>query len=293
MYIVMFKGGFLLKNLRRNFERFCYNHRDKGIRNLMLYIALGNVLLFFFAAADPSGALVNALRFDRDAILHGQVWRLFTYIFDADLSFFGIIMLFFYYQIGRLMETRWGVLRFNLYYFSGVLITAVAGLALNVYASAYFLNTSLLLAFATLCPEDQVLLFFVIPLKMKWLAWVYFAMTLYDILRMPFPARLFPLFALLNYFLFFGSDIKHVLPQSLYRNVHRPNGRKESPHAAPNPKWADGYRNNKGQKPYRHKCTVCGRTDTEYPDLEFRYCSRCNGYYCYCIEHINNHEHIQ
>lgn len=283
-----------MKKLRRNFERFCYKHRNKGISNLMLYIGLGNVILFFFAASDPSGKLVEALSFNRDAIFHGQVWRLFTYIFDpSSMGFFYIIMLFFYYQIGRMMEQHWGVLRFNLYYLSGIVITAIAGLALNVPATAYFLNISLLLAFATLCPEDQVLIFFIIPLKMKWLAWIYFGMTIYDMIREPFPWNLFPLFALLNYFLFFGSDIKHVLPQSRYRHVRKPHEKKDNPHAAPNPKWADGYRNAKGQKPYRHKCTVCGRTDTEFPELEFRYCSRCTGYYCYCTEHINNHEHIQ
>ena len=61
----------------------------------------------------------------------------------------------------------------------------------------------------------------------------------------------------------------------------------------PNPNWASGYQSKSGQKPYRHKCTVCGRTDADYPNLEFRYCSKCKGYYCYCIDHINNHAHIQ
>ena len=63
--------------------------------------------------------------------------------------------------------------------------------------------------------------------------------------------------------------------------------------AKPNPNWAKGYQSKTGERPYRHKCTVCGRTDTDYPNLEFRYCSKCNGYYCYCMDHINNHVHIQ
>ena len=63
--------------------------------------------------------------------------------------------------------------------------------------------------------------------------------------------------------------------------------------AEPNPDWAKNYRSSTGERPYRHKCTVCGRTDTDYPNLEFRYCSKCKGYCCYCIDHINNHVHIQ
>ena len=100
---------------------------------------------------------------------------------------------------------------------------------------------------------------------------------------------LFPIIALLNYFLFYGSSFRNLLPQSMrFRKV-----RSRKPAAAPgNPNWAANYRSKSGEKPYRHKCTVCGRTDTQYPDLEFRYCSRCAGYHCYCIDHINNHVHI-
>lgn len=96
---------------------------------------------------------------------------------------------------------------------------------------------------------------------------------------------------LLNYFLFFGSDIKNILPDAL-RYRQRKNYRTTASNARPNPNWAGSYRSKSGEKPYRHKCTVCGRTDTDYPNLEFRYCSKCNGYYCYCIDHINNHVHI-
>ena len=69
--------------------------------------------------------------------------------------------------------------------------------------------------------------------------------------------------------------------------------RASAPKQQPNPNWAQNYQNRAGERPYRHKCLVCGRTDTEYPDLEFRYCSKCKGYCCYCIDHINNHVHIQ
>ena len=94
---------------------------------------------------------------------------------------------------------------------------------------------------------------------------------------------------LLNYLLFFGSDVKNILPDAL-RYRQRKNYRTTG--TRPNANWAGPYHSKTGEKPYRHKCTVCGRTDTDYPNLEFRYCSKCNGYYCYCIDHINNHVHI-
>ena len=140
------------------------------------------------------------------------------------------------------------------------------------------------------------MLFFIIPLKMKYLAWFYFVITILQVVFTSFPYNLFPIFALLNYFLFFGSSILGILPDFMQpRSGSRKKafgdfGRKKE---KPNPNWADGYRSKSGEKPYRHKCTVCGRTDTDYPNLEFRYCSKCNGYYCYCIDHINNHAHIQ
>ena len=96
---------------------------------------------------------------------------------------------------------------------------------------------------------------------------------------------------LLNYLLFFGSDVKNILPDAL-RYRQRKNYRTTGTSARPNANWAGSYHSKTGEKPYRHKCTVCGRTDTDYPNLEFRYCSKCNGYYCYCIDHINNHVHI-
>ena len=293
-----------MKNLRRDFERFCYRHQNKGIPNLMLYVAIGTAVVYLFMIIDPSNLLYSFFRFDRTSILHGQVWRLISYIFvPSSIMFSGMdvlllaISLYFYYYIGRVIEGQWGTFRFNLFYFSGVLITDIAALLLNCEATVGSLNLSLLLAFATLFPENQVLIFFIIPLKMKYLAWFYFAVTIWEVVAVTFPYNLFPIFALLNYFIFFGSDILGVLPDFLTRG--RSSYKKATFHGfgqkkqKPNPNWASGYQSKTGEKPYRHKCTVCGRTDTDYPNLEFRYCSKCNGYYCYCIDHINNHAHIQ
>ena len=285
-----------LKNLSRNWSRFCLKHRNWGIPNLMLYIAAGNAIVYILSLFDPSNFVYALLCFDRTAILQGQVWRLLTFVIassaDYDLlsGFLTLIMLFFYYRIGVFLEQRMGTFKFNLFYFSGVMFMAIAGMLLGQYVSSSSLNMSLILAFAALFAEAQVLLMFIIPLKMKWLAWVYLAMTAWECLVF---STLLPLVPLLNFFLFFWAELPNLLPDFMRRKRVK-NYRTAPPpksNAKPGPNWADDYRSKTGEKPYRHKCSVCGRTDTQFPDLEFRYCSRCNGYHCYCMEHINNHVH--
>jgi hypothetical protein len=291
-----------MKDLRKNFERFCLQNRDKGIRNLMLIIAIGNVATYLLSAIDPSKVVYTFLYFDAASILKGQVWRLFTYIFTYLLDTSGVtlflaaVSLFCYYQFGKILEQYWGPFKFNLYYLCGVVLNDIAGLIFCIPVDTSYLNLSLFLAIATIAPEAKVLLFFVIPIKMKYMAWVDFGLTavsIFTLIRysgfLSF-AWLMPIVALLNYFLFFGADIQNVFRTNSGPIFRKP---KFKPAARPNANWAGGYQSKTGERPYRHKCTVCGRTDTDYPNLEFRYCSKCKGYYCYCIDHINNHVHIQ
>ena len=292
-----------MKDLRRRFERFCLKNRNRGVPNLMLYIAIGNLIVYVLSVVDPSNVVYNYLCFSRAAILRGQVWRLVTYIFTYLLDttgwsfFLAAVSLLCYYQFGKILESYWGAFRFNLYYLTGVVLTDAAALLLGSGADATALNLSLFLAVATIAPEARVLLLFVIPVKMKYMAWVYLGFSALNValyLRMygllSF-AWLLPIVPLLNYFLFFGSDIRNIFPNTWRVKPHK-NYRTTAAHEKPNANWAASYRSKTGEKPYRHKCTVCGRTDTDYPNIEFRYCSKCNGYYCYCIDHINNHVHI-
>lgn len=289
-----------MKDLRRKFDRFIYNNSDKGIPNLMLIISVGTLIVYLFMMIDPSNAFYSFICFNRDKILHGQVWRLITYVFVPQNSGLWLLLLLFaYYGIGRMVERAWGTLKFNLFYLSGVIIMDIAALIMGANASASYLNMSLFLALATLYPENKVLLFYIIPLKMKYLAWFYLATLVIDLVQLNF----FPLFALLNYFLFFGGEWLNVLPERMADALRR--GPKKQ--ARPNPNWANAYTKQRktsshashGPKKvvdapaYRHKCAVCGRTDVSNPELEFRYCSKCSGYYCYCQDHINNHAHIQ
>ena len=285
-----------MKNIRRDFNRFCYRHRDKGIPNLMLFVCLGIAGVYLINQMDPSQTLYYWLSFDRSLILRGQVWRLFSYIFldSGSTVFWTAIMLIFYYTLGQGIENVWGTLRLNLFYFTGILIMDVYCMIFGGSASAYYLHMSLFLAYATLFPDAQFMILFVIPVKSWVLALIDLVMILLGVINF-FPYNFFPLIALANYFLFFGKDCRNLLPPSWRLNARRAVKKASHPKSKTVPfNTAGSYQatHAKVKAPYTHKCTVCGRTDVDSPDLEFRYCSRCKGYHCYCSEHISNHGHI-
>ena len=288
-----------MKNPRRQFELYCYKNRNKGISNLMLYISLGTALVYIMSEMWGNYLLYNLLCFDRRLILQGQVWRLITYplTYRIDNLLLMAVSLFCYYSIGRAIETIWGTLRFNLFYVSGVILMDVYCMLFGGYASVTYLNLSLFLSYATLFPDAQFLMFFIIPVKAWIFALVDLAIVILDLILYPFPYNLFSVISLANYFLFFGKDVLNVVPLSWRIKLSRLF--KKQPAAPKRPKViqfdAAAYQAAKeAQKAaYTHRCTVCGRTDVSNPELEFRYCSRCKGYYCYCEDHISSHSHIQ
>lgn len=274
----------------RKLERFCYKHPRFGIPNLMLYIVIGNLIVYLLSMIDRTGLFPSYLVFSPHLILQGQIWRLFTFIFFpvSGNLFLTAISLYFYYFIGRTLEREWGTAKFTIFYLSGVLFHIVGGMIIGLLTNSalgltgHYLNLSMFFAFASLYPDMQVLLFFFIPIKMKWLALVDAAYFIYGIIRLsPALYKLIPVIAILNYLLFFSGDLVAILRRKLGR---RP---KKTVHFR---SAAQAAKENKG---YLHKCAVCGKTDTDYPNLEFRYCSKCNGYYCYCEDHIHNHIHIE
>ncbi len=281
-----------MKGLRTKFERFCLKNRHVGIPNLMLFIAIGSAVVYLLNYFGLPG-LADLLRFDRAAILRGQVWRLITYIFTYDagnilLTLFG---LFCFFSLGRSMEASWGTLRFNLFYFTGVILMDAFCMLFGGQATVSNLNLSLLLGVATLYPDSRIFLFGFIPLRAWILGFVYICLTLHNVIMIALQGEflycLFPLVAIGNYFLFFGRDVINVLPPA-WRHRRKPK----------NPKIVDvppvrKAAPKKDNTPYTHRCVVCGRTDISHPNLEFRYCSRCKGYFCYCEDHINNHNHVE
>lgn len=307
-----------MKNLRTRFNRFCMRNRDKGIPNLMLYLSLGSAVVYVMSMMTGNYFLYDFLRFDRDLILQGQVWRLFSYPLTYGVGNTNLLLvaisLFCYYSLGRAIESIWGTLRFNLFYLTGIVMMDAFAMCLggilvqdgnilynfsSLYANmGYYLNLSLLLSYATLFPNAQFLFFFIIPVK----AWIFalldLALTLYEVINLStplfcFPHNLFPLVAIANYFLFFGKDVANVFPLSWRMKFSRPIKKKQPQGPKVITFENRGPYKSAPQQNYTHKCTVCGRTDADDPSLEFRYCSRCNGYHCYCIDHINNHTHVE
>ena len=295
-------GG--MKALLRAVDRFCGRHPRFGIPNLMLYVVIANGIVWLFQMMDSTGTLTAALVFSPYHILRGEVWRLFTF---AMLPFGGgflvLITFYFYYFIGRTIEREWGSGKFTLYFLSGLLLTAVYGFVVYLIQSAgleeawkemvslviasqmgaYYIYLSMFFTFALLYPDMQVLLFFVIPVKMKWLGLLDLGFFLYEVVTTPFPYDLLPVVAVLNCLVFCWDALSELARKIFYR----PSGE-----AVQFRTEVRRMQQEERSRNYTRRCEVCGRTDADYPELEFRYCSRCRGYHCYCIDHINAHRHV-
>jgi len=265
----------------------------------MLYVSLGCALVYLITSISQNTVLYSLLVFNREAILHGQIWRLVTY----PLTFYNsnvllmMLMLFCYYSLGRSMEALWGTLRFNLFYLCGIVMMDVYCLIFGGQADVTYLNLSLFLSYATLFPDAGFLLFFIIPVKAWIFALVDLALVVYGLLVYPFPYNFFSVISLANYFLFFGKDVLNVIPLSWRIKVMRLFKKDASPKKVkviqfPGADFRE-VPTQKSQPSYTHRCSICGRTDVSNPELEFRYCSRCNGYHCYCEDHISNHTHVE
>ena len=288
-----------MKKLYDGVQRFCAAHPRFGIPNLMRVIVIGNVavyVLMLLTQANDANAL-SFLTFYLNALLHGEVWRLVTFVFVPAYSspFALLISLYFYYWIGSTLERQWGTAKFNLYYISGALLT-VLGVVLaslitgNPYLTAAgtgYVNLSMFFAFAFLFPDTTVLLFFILPVKMKWLAYLDGALFAFDIIKAigahNWAGVVLPIVALLNFAVFIWPEVHYLKERAKYQNSRKTVQFRQAQQQQAKQAQQQGY---------RHKCAVCGRTDTDYPDLQFRYCSKCVGYHCFCQDHIFNHVHF-
>lgn len=277
----------IINKLERKFGRF-------GIPHLTNYILVCYVIGYLLSLTKTS--LISYLYLEPGLILQGQIWRLITWVLvppGMSNILFVLIMLMFYYSLGTTLERTWGTFRYTLYIFSGLIFTVIGAFLLYfieggyvLFAgmfSTYYISMSILLAFAASYPDMRVLLYFVIPIKMKWMAFVYVAMIGYDIfnyVRMGVWQMAVPIVAsLLNFIIFFLStrDVQRYHPKEVKR-------RQEFKKAV-NP--------TKVTTITKHKCAVCGRTERDGENLEFRFCSKCNGNYEYCQDHLYTHEHVK
>ena len=275
-----------------------------AIPNLTLILILsyvaGYVIELLGSAAGVN--LLGYLTLDPYRILHGQIWRLVTWVIvpPDSLDIFTVIMLYFYYSLGTTLERTWGTYRYNVYIFSGILFTVIGsflcmgvvylmhGILPTESASAYFyirsyafstyyINLSIFLAFAATYPDMQVLLMFVIPVKVKWMGILDAVLMLYYVIKGGVFTKFAIIASLLNFVLYFyRMHRSRISPKQMHR---RAQFEKKS---------------NAGRaKVTRHKCAICGRTEEDDPSLEFRFCSKCNGNYEYCQYHLLTHEHVK
>jgi len=287
----------LLSKMERKFGKY-------AIPNLMIYF-IGAYVVGILLGMINSEAL-EYLTLDPYYIVHGlQIWRLVSWIFvPYSTSLLTLIFMpLFYWFLGKTMEQVWGSFRFNIYMFSGVIFTDLGAFILYFMLKAltdmwipfgatfgspfstYYLNLSLFLAFAMTFPEQKVYIYFLIPVKYKWMAIIYAALVVYSFIFTGWLGRVAIITSLLNFFIFFFSTRKMALKG-------RPRG--ATPRTMPGAKDVKFKTvvNNAGPN-YRHKCTICGRTERDDPTLQFRFCTKCSGSHEYCQDHLFTHEHIR
>lgn len=305
----------LIYKLERKFGRY-------SIRNLSLILvicyAVGYVLSYVYPVA------LSYLSLDPYAIIHGQVWRIVSWVIippDRDNFFFALLMILFYYSIGTSLENTWGSFQYNLYIFGGMFFTIIGSFLLmgfayafnpgdltnyvytvgdiqltgaeaffrvtgDYYFSTYYVNMSIFLAYAATFPENRIYIMFIIPMKVKWLGIVYGVLLVHTAITsvVYYSSGYVTAFvigsSLLNFLVFFLTTRRYIRMNRSQRKLHKE------------------YRRMTREKQIseilgeaKHKCALCGKTEKDGDDLVFRYCSKCEGNYEFCQEHLYTHIH--
>lgn len=281
-----------LGKMERKFGRY-------AIPNIMKYLIVLYAGGYFLYMINPMFYL-NYLVLDWGAVLHGQIWRLLTFLMQPPSAsiFMVALLLYIYYMIGMQLENALGTFRFNFYLLTGIVLHIVASLivylttGMVISPSVEYLNLSFFFVFAMLFPDAQFLLFFAIPIKGKWIALIDGFYFLWAIISPFLPAykgteygaMMAALASILNVFIFYllSRNMHAYSPKEVKRR--RDYQRKVQQAQKPEHVYENGA---------RHKCAVCGRTELDDPNLEFRYCSKCNGNYEYCQDHLFTHTHVK
>lgn len=277
-----------------------------AVPNLSRYFVGAIVLGYVLSMLSPG--FTDWISYDVSAILHGQIWRLFTWIFmpTTSLDFFGLLFLLCVLMWGSSLESMLGTFRMNVFLWGGVILSDVGGILIyvitkltlgtgaSIYLSTYYILMSMLLALAICMPEGEVRLYFVLPIKMKWmlvfellyLAYIVFntfkTMIAYAngtwlgwVLGLVQSSQI--ILAVANMFLFFWASKTHISRKQKKRQ-------REFRAQFSNPRPGSGIS--------QHKCVICGRTEFTNPELQFRYCSKCTGNKEYCQDHLFTHTHM-
>ena len=273
-----------LDKMERRFGRY-------AIRNLTMYLLAGYAIGYLLSFTMPQ--LLTYFTLEPALILKGQVWRLLSWVIipPNDNIIFVIFMMLLYYSLGNTLESYWGAFRYNVYIFSGILFTVIGAFIVNgliggitgfgsLY-STYYINMSIFLACASIMPDYQLLLYGIIPIKMKWLAILDVVLLAVDAVQGGLIIRIVIIASLLNFIIFFFCN-RNLRGHSPKQAARRKKFQKQI--CRPQYLYAGGA---------KHRCAVCGRTELDDPPLEFRYCSKCNGNYEYCQDHLFTHEHVK
>lgn len=287
------KNGNLLYNLERKWGRY-------AIPNLTMYM-IGFYVVGLILIVLTNGQAYATLCLEMNSVFHGQVWRLISFLLiPPSTSILVFITLIFYASIGRTLEQAWGTFYYNIYIFSGIIFTILGNVLAYIIVwltsgptlmigTNYYLLLSMFLAFAMLFPDMQVLLMFIIPIKVKWMAYAYYAVMAYQIYECLLAIRggdtsawgtvVSIVMSLMNFFIFYYLTKRRTQP-SFRQKRKRQAYQKKVKQVRP-------------QGISTHRCSVCGATSDEHPELEFRFCSKCNGNYEYCQNHLFTHEHVK
>lgn len=274
-----------LNKMERKFGRF-------AVQNLTFWLIGIYVLGYIIEYTMP--AVLSLLTLEPVYIFQGQVWRIFSWILipPSTSLIFMIFVLMCYYFIGTSIERALGSFRYNVYLLGGMLISILAALGLyggyylatgkalvgiGNYFSTNYINMSLFLTFAVLFPQAQFHLYFIIPVKAKWMGIIEAVWAAFMFINGNLAQRVAVLASLANFLIFYFTtrNYKRVSPKEIRRKqVYRQQMR-----------HAEGAA--------KHKCAICGKTEKDGEELEFRFCSKCEGNYEYCQDHLFTHQHIK
>lgn len=285
----------LLNKLERKFGKY-------AISNLAKYLIYGYGVGYalYFLSIILKVNLLSYISLDPYKILHGQIWRLVTWIiYPPEISIWAIFLLLIFLSFGNTLERTWGTFRFNFYIILGILFTIIGAFILygayfvagytgkypdyvlsshiGDYFQTYYVYLTIFFACAVEYPDIQMLMMFIIPVKLKWIA-VFMAVILgISFLTGNWETKIAIIASLLNFALFFFStrNYKYISPSEVHR-------RQEFKHQTKRTAIVT-----------KHKCAICGRTEKDGDNLEFRFCSKCNGNYEYCQDHLFTHEHVR
>lgn len=256
-------------------------YHNKGIPNLIAFILLFKAIAYVLSYMNPTGQFLQNIALDPNAVLSGEVWRLFTFIATppSDSIIFVIFWFMLVYTYGQALEHEWGTFRFNLFYLIGYLGTIMAAFIGGGVVSTKFIDLSLFWAFAMIYPDFTLRLYFIIPIKVKYLALISGGFTLLQFFQGNLTWKIAIVMVLLNFILFFAGDIIQYFKKEKQVASHR--------------RRFKGHHRQTSHLRIIHKCAICGITDQDDPQMEFRYCTKCYGAVEYCIDHLNDHKHVE